>query len=565
MTASSSERPVSRHAKLRVRTRQILKTLARHGFGYLLETPQRHKNANASVTLSSAPEMSSAGQPGRWNRVRLLLEDLGPTFIKMGQIFSNRPDLIPEDLLTELKKLQDSVPPFPFEAVKATIETELEGPLESFFRDFQKEPVASASVAQVHAATLFNGKKVAVKVLRPGVEELVGLDLEILTHLGSWLENLIFRGDVLDAKAILEEFSRTMLKETDLRNEALYQGKFAANFQDHSDIFVPRVVSELSRRRLLVMDFVQGIHPLDWEGYDKAGLKRHDVAKKGVELLLTQVFVHGFFHADPHVGNLRILPDGRIVFLDFGMMGILFSKHREYLAEMLAALAVNDPTLLTRALLKLAGKPLLDQPQKLEEEIFILLETYAHLPLKEVDLKDFLQRVVAILLKFRLVLPPGMYLLMKSLVTIEGFGRQLNPDFQLLDQLEPFVRKVFAEKFEPQNLFKGAVDSLGDYVSFLGSLPEDLQETLQHWKKGKVQLEWDHADLENILHKADRISNRLSFALIVTGVILASALTFQSHIPPLWNGIPVLSILGLLGSGILGFALLISIWRSGRF
>jgi ubiquinone biosynthesis protein len=543
---------------VRARQREILARVLSRGFGSLWPGPVHSwRKATESDSLSK--------QRSRWSQVRLLLEDLGPTFVKMGQIFSNRPDLLPENLLIELRKLQDSVQAFPFETVRAIVESELESPLEKKFLSFDPVPVASASIAQVHKAQLPDGRTVAVKVLRPHVEENVALDLEILSRIGFWFEKIVLRSDVLDTRAILDEFARTLSRETDFRNEALYQIKFALNFKDDPDILVPKVYRELSTRRILVMDFVVGIHPLDWQGYVKAGLSRKQIAQRGAELLLKQVFVHGFFHADPHTGNILILTDGRVAFLDFGMMGVLFDRHRDHLAEMLLAISSNDATGMSKALLALAGNPPLENANRLEEDVFTLLETYAHLPLGEVNLGEFLQKVISILLQYRLTLPPTIYLLVKAFITIEGFARQLDPEFELLTHLEPFVRKVFTEKLNFWKASGANAESLMSYVSLIKDFPQDFREGLALWKKGKVRLEFVPDDLENILHKADRISNRLSFALIVTGTILASAMTLGAKIPPLWNGIPIFSIIALSGSGLLGFALLISIWRSGRF
>ncbi|NNM67018.1 MAG: AarF/ABC1/UbiB kinase family protein, partial [Spirochaetales bacterium] len=369
---------------VRARQREILARVLARGFGSLWPGPV-HFWGKGRSTQAGSP----SAQRTRWSQVRLLLEDLGPTFVKMGQIFSNRPDLLPESLLVELRKLQDSVQAFPFETVREIVESELEAPMEKNFLSFDPVPVASASVAQVHKAQLLDGRTVAVKVLRPHVEENVALDLEILSRIGFWFEKIVLRSDVLDTRAILEEFARTLSKETDFRNEALYQIKFALNFKGDPDILVPKVHRELSTKRILVMDFVVGLHPLDWQGYVQAGLSRKQIAQRGAELLLKQVFVHGFFHADPHTGNILILTDGRVAFLDFGMMGVLFDRHRDHLAEMLLAISSNDAAGMSKALLALAGNPPLENANRLEEDVFTLLETYAHLPLGEVNLGEF--------------------------------------------------------------------------------------------------------------------------------------------------------------------------------
>jgi ubiquinone biosynthesis protein len=483
----------------------------------------------------------------------------------MGQMFSNRPDLLPEELLVELRKLQDRVPGFSPDLGRKILEDHLGRPLEDVFVSFNPEPVASASVAQVHEARLADGRRVAVKILRPGIESLVATDLEILAHVGVWFEKLILRSDVLDTRAIVREFSRNLLKELDFRQEALYLERFASLFADDPDIRVPRVHRSLSGPRVLVMDFIEGIHPLDLAGYSRLGLDPKAVAHRGVKLLLKQIFVHGFFHADPHPGNLLIQADGRVCFLDFGLMGVLPPRHRESLEQMLWALTTGDGPALASALLSLTPGVPPAEPAAFEDDVEALLAGVSHVPLAQIDLTDFLERTISLLLTHRIALPPNLYLLVKALLTIEGLGRQLDPAFDLIAVVEPFLKQNLGSRIDPLKAgTKGAESALG-YLKLVADLPTEIRLSLAQIRQGKLRFEFQGDDLEKILHKADKISNRLAFALVVTGALLASSLALQSKIPPLWNDIPVIAIAGFFGSFLLGFALLISIWRSGRF
>jgi len=555
MVTGSSRPPQSRSVLLR--TGEILGQVAAHGFGSLLDRKERSRRRPALPT--------AATQDSRWARVRRLLESLGPTFVKMGQMFSNRPDLLPEELLVELRKLQDRVPGFPYEQVREILADQYSRPVEEVFASFEPVPVASASVAQVHVARLADGRRVAVKVLRPDIESQIATDLEILAHVGPWFERLILRSDVLDTKAIIQDFSRNLLRELDFRQEALHLDRFASSFEGDTDILVPRVVRSLSGPRVLVMDYIDGIHPLDWEGYARAGLDRKVIAERGARLLLKQIFVHGFFHADPHPGNLLILPDGRVCFLDFGLMGVLPNRHREKLEQMLLAVTRGDGPGLAAALLALGGQNAPADPQAFEDDVEALLVGISHVPLSKINLTDFLERAVSLLLVHRLNLPPNLYLLVKALLTIEGFARQLDPGFDLIGVLEPFVRQGLAGRMDPLKAgSRGAESALG-YLSLAADLPQEIRLSLQQLRQGRLKIEFQGDDLEKILHKADKISNRLSFSLVVTGGLVASAMALQSKIPPLWNDIPVIAIIGFTGSFVLGFALLISIWRSGRF
>jgi len=550
-----SERPP--HRSVLLRTGEILGQVAAYGFGTFLESGERRRR--------KASPPNGVAADGRWVRVRLLLEALGPTFVKMGQMFSNRPDLLPEELLIELRKLQDQVPGFSFDLVVSALEAQYERPLDQVFASLEEVPVASASVAQVHLARLADGRKVAVKVLRPGIEVLVATDLEILAHVGPWFERLILRSDVLDTRVIIQEFSRNLLKEMDFRQEALHLERFGSLFSGDPDILVPRVHRSLSGPRVLVMDFVDGLHPLDWVGYARAGLDRKTVAERGVTLLLKQIFVHGFFHADPHPGNLLIVPDGRICFLDFGLMGHLPSRHREKLEQMLIAVSQGNSQAMAAALLALGGQGVPSHPQEFEDDVEALLAGFSHVPLNRIDLTDFLEKAVSLLLTHRLALPPNLYLLVKALLTIEGFGRMLDPGFDLVSVLDPFLKANLTSRIDPLKAGSRGADSLLGYLNLAADLPAEIRSSLVQLRQGKLKLEFQGDDLEKILHKADKISNRIAFSLIVTGGLLASSLALQSKIPPLWNDIPVIAIVGFMGSFLLGFALLISIWRSGRF
>lgn len=521
--------------------------MVKHGFGSLLG-----RKGPADEEMS------------RWSRVRLLLEDLGPTFIKLGQIFSNRTDILPEELVIELRKLQDKVQPITYEEAVKVLEEDHQQPWTEIFSEFSEVPLASASIAQVHKARLKSGQYVAVKIQRPRIRETIGLDMEVLTHLGQWFEKLIIRSDVINTRAILEEFSKTIHRELDFKTEAIYMEKFQMNFKDEPEIYSPRLYKHLSTRRILVMEFVQGLYPLDFDGFRKNGLDRKEIARKGADLLLKQIFVHGFFHADPHPGNLLIMEDGRICFLDFGMMGILFEKHREKLAGMLLAVVLQDAQALARNLRDLAVNAEDISVDELEQDVHDVLETYSHLPLKDINLTAFLNQAMGLLLHHQLEMPPSLYLLLKALITTEGLARNLDPDFDMISAISPFVQRIFAERLNPSKAATQGAESLMDYFGLFHELPGELKELVRMVKKGRLKMEFEAGHLDSILQKADRISNRLSFSLIVTGAIVASSLALSSPIPPLWNGIPIIAIIGFVGAGIMAFALLISIWRSGR-
>ncbi|OHD13746.1 MAG: hypothetical protein A2Z96_04940 [Spirochaetes bacterium GWB1_48_6] len=534
--------------EVRKRTRHILALLVKHGFGSIFG--KKVQDPEESYT--------------KWSRVRLLLEDLGPTYIKLGQIFSNRTDILPENLILELRKLQDRVPPIPQGEALKILELEMGKPWTEIFSEFDQVPLASASIAQVHKARLLSGQNVAVKIQRPRIEQIISMDMEVLGPLGLWVEKLILRSDVINTKAILDEFSKTIHRELDFKTEAIYMEKFQMNFKDEKDIYSPKLHKNLSTHKILIMEYIQGIYPLDFDSYQKYGLDRKEIARKGADLILKQIFVHGFFHADPHPGNILILEDGKICFLDFGMMGILYEKHREKLAGMLLAVGLQNPEALAQNLKDLSLNSEDVSVEELEQDVHDLLETYSHLPLKDINLTAFLNQAMGLLLAHKLEMPPALYLLLKALITTEGLARNLDPDFDMLSAISPFVQRIFAQRLNPTRVATQGAESAMDYFSLFHELPGDIKELVRMVKKGRLKMEFDAGHLDVILHKADRISNRLSFSLIVTGAVVASSLALSSPIPPLWNGIPIIAIVGFVGAGIMAFALLISIWRSGK-
>jgi ubiquinone biosynthesis protein len=546
------------------RYREIVTVLVKHGFGELITGANIEKYVDFGRKLFPGKREGQVISLSRWERVRMALEELGPTFIKLGQIMSNRPDLVPQNLIIELRKLQSAVPPFPEAEAKKLIEKEIGRPIGELFSDYTITPIASASIAQVHRAVLKNGKEVAVKVQRPGIEQIIKSDIEIMFHLAALMEKYVEEMSLLNPVAVVAEFERSIKRELDFSIEAAAIERFGRNFQTNPTIYVPTVYRDYSTSKVLTMEFIDGIKASNVETLLAAGLDPKLLASRGADLVLKQIFEHGFFHADPHPGNLIALPGNLICFLDYGMMGGISMRDRAQLSSLLIGVVSQDATRIARTLLQISGSLHLKDAVKLEYEIHSLLEQYSYQPVKTVNIGGVLSQLISLIINYRLTAPPSFYLLTKAIITIEGVGRMLDPDFDMIGHAKPFTRNLLKERMNPLKLLKDLYLSAIDLGTLLRDLPSDIREILTQIEEGKIRLAFEHKGLESMLETLNQISNRIAFAIVLAALVMSSALVVLAGIPPRWHGIPVIGIVGFLGAGIMGFWLLISIIRHGK-
>jgi len=561
------------------RYREIIAVLVKYGFGEILAKLELPKYLNFGKGKSkrfilgkTAAEIATAS---RWARVRMALEELGPTFVKFGQIMSTRPDMVPRELITELEKLQDKVPSFPTEDARRIIEEELGSSISSLFSDFSDSPIASASIAQVHKAVLHDGKEVAIKVQRPGIDRIIETDLEIMLHLATLIENHFEKElGIWDPVSIVNEFARVIRKELDFRIEAAHIERFATNFQTDTIIHVPHVYREYSSDRVLTMEFIGGLKVSEITkavSGEEAKVRNYGidpkvVAARGADLVLKQIFEHGFFHADPHPGNIKVLRDNIICFLDYGMMGSLSARHREALADILIAIIEKDATKITRTILKISGYRYMQigDSEKLESDIAELIELYAYRPLKEIEIGNLLHLIASVVAEYRLKVPPDFYLLAKALVTIEGVGKELDPEFNAIEHAEPFAKKLIWARMSPRRLIKDLYLSALEARLLLRDLPTEARDILARIQQGEIKIKFEHEGLNPMLETIDRTSNRMVFAIVLASLVIGSSLIVLSGVPPKWHEIPIIGIVGFLAAGIIAFGLLFSILRHGR-
>lgn len=546
------------------RYRQILGVLFKYGFGDLVDTLKIEQYLEIGLQMISRKRREKVEQHSRAERLRMALEELGPTFIKLGQVLSTRPDLIPVRFTEELSKLQDRVPSFAYEEVARIIETELGAPPDKAFRHFEPHPLAAASIGQVHRAQLHSEEQVVVKVQRPGIARTIEVDLEIMLHLVSLMERHLEEVHVVRPVRIVEEFARTLEKEIDYTIEAAHIERFARQFIDDETIYVPRVYGDTTTQRVLTMEYIDGVKATEIDRLEQLGLDRKVITARGADLILKQVFDHGFFHADPHPGNLFVLPENVICYLDFGMMGSVDERTREDFADLVYSAVRADELGCMDALLRLAESDEEPDRRALARDLSDFLGRHLYKPLKDIRMKALVSQLMELISRHRLRIPPDLFFMMKALVSIESIGALLDPDFEIVPQAAPFIRRLKMQRYRPGRLADDLVKSGSEFLRLLQEIPGELRELLKQVKRGKVRMEFEHQGLEPMLATYDRISNRIAFSIVIGALIIGSALIVLSKTPPLMFGIPVFGIIGFVVAAVMGLWLLIAILRKGR-
>lgn len=546
------------------RLRQILHVLVKYGFGYIVHRLNIEQNIIGRRFARFGPikklDVFDQSIPVR---ARKVLEELGPTFIKLGQILSTRPDLIPLGFCKEFEKLQDEVPTFEYEKVEEQIKNELKRPVNKIFNDFSPEPKAAASLAQVHLAELKTGEKVVVKVQRPNIKRIITADLEILYGLAKLAEKHIEETRIYNLVGVVDEFKKTILKEIDFTAEAKNIDRFQRNFKDDNTVYIPRMFRDLSTRRILTIEKIEGIKVTDVEGIEKLGLDRKQLAVNGANAVLKQIFIHGFFHADPHPGNIFVLDNNRIVFLDYGMVGRIDEETKAQIASILTAVVERDASEATEAFMAMGAIEEVDV-KKLNLDLTDLMERYYGIPLKELGMGQFLVDIVDIVSQNKIKIPPDLFPLAKALITVEGIGRRLDPEFNMTVQTKPFVEKLIKQKYSPKRIAKEIRKFAKALYGFTSSLPKDFSSILSKIKKGTLRIEFEHRGLENLISQMDKVSNRIAFSVIIAALIVGSSIIMQTNKGPLFLGFPVLGTFGFLIAGVMGLWLAIAILRSGK-
>jgi ubiquinone biosynthesis protein len=501
-------------------------------------------------------------RPRRGERLRLALEELGPIFVKFGQMLSTRPDLLPEDIAVELAKLQDQVPPFAGAEAAAIVEAALEGRLENSFSEFSREALASASVAQVHAARLHDGSEVVVKVLRPGIERVIERDLELMYTLAHLAMRYSREARRLRPVEIVDEFSKTIHEELDLRVEAANASRVRANFEGFDILYVPKVYWDFTREHVMVMERIHGIPISNIEALRAAGIDMRRLAHNGVEIFFTQAFRHGFFHADMHPGNIFVTPDGQYRAVDFGIMGSLGDADKRYLAENFLAFFNRDYRAVAEAHVRAGWVPPGTRVEQFESAIRAVCEPIFAKPIKDISFGRLLLHLFQTARRFNMEVQPQLVLLQKTLFNIEGLGRRLYPELDLWVTAKPFLERWMSEQLGPRAFLTALKRELPKWWSLAPQLPALVHETLTRARDGELSLEWRSRELERLRRQLRHNYRRLYFAVAGGGLVLASVAAFGigAWLPAASTYLPILGWI----SGISGAILLARTWPGRR-
>ena len=540
------------------RLREIAGVVSKYGFDIILKRaglysyiPFKRRLFPEEIEGLSTPE-----------KVRHILEELGATYIKLGQILSTRPDLIPKEYIDELSKLQDEALPLGFEDVKVVVERELGKSLEDVFSHFEPTPIASASLAQVHRARLRSGESVVVKVQRPNIAKTIEADISLLYQLASLMEARIPEARRYNLVGIVDEFAKTIRRELDFMREGRNAERFAKNFSPVEYIKVPRVYWEYTTKRLLCLEYIEGIKVSRVEELRSRGYNLELLAERLAHAFMKQFFVDGFFQADPHPGNLLILEGECIAMVDFGMMARIESELRDKLADLAIALVNKDVERVVEQLLRIGIVTPESDLKEFRSDIEDLILEYYETRLSQVNIAALLNEMLEIALKHRVMMPPNFAFLIKSMVTIESVARALDPEFNFTLVAKPFVKEMIRQRLAPRRLARDFIRELSSVVQALGRIPSATEGVLRRAEEGRLTLQ--HRGFSDLLYELEVMSNRISFALITSAIVVASALIMQTDKGPSFLGYPVFGILGFLFASLLGTVLLFSILRSGR-
>jgi ubiquinone biosynthesis protein len=545
------------------RVRAIASTLMRYGWGDIAKRLGRRSligwTGNALNSEASREIMKLPSEV----RARLAMQELGPTFVKLGQVLATRPDIFPPNWTAEFAKLQEQVPPVPFEALLPDLEQALGQSPFNVFDELQTEAIAGASIAQVHLAKLKDGTPVVLKIRRPHIRESIEADLRLLAHLGRLLEAEVEEARRYQPTEIISQFARSLRRELNLALEGRNTERFRRNFAGDPNILFAKIHWQWTSENLLVMDHLHGIHGNNLAEARNDGLNLQLLAQRGADAVLKMVLVDGFFHADPHPGNVFYLPQNRLAIIDCGMVGRLTYERRNEIADLLAALVSRDLEALRDILILWAGEAPVDDV-KLTMDVDEFICSYDNAPLKHVRFSAVLNDLITIMRENHLAVPPDLTMLFKALMTLEGLGRQLDPDFQIMNHLTPFVKKVIMDRYSPEALYKRGRRTLVSVAGAITDLPGDVSQVLREASRGRLRLNLDLKRLDHFGHQLDHSTNRLTVAMITASLIIGSSIVMTVKGGPTLFGLPAFGFLGFFLAFIIGLGLMISIWRSGR-
>ena len=545
------------------RLHEIASVMIRYGWGDLVRVLGISGVLERAGRVLHWHSTNEIGQLDAPVRIRRALEELGPTFVKLGQLLATRVDMFPPHWIAEFEKLHSQVPAVPYDILHPELVAAIKGEPAEVFAAFDPVPLAAASIAQVHRATLRDGTPVVVKMRRPGIEGVIRADLRILEHAAKLLESEVPDSRRYDPAHIVSQFRRSLMRELDLAKEARNIDQFARHFADDPLVKIPKVYWEFTNDRVNVQEEIVGKAGVSPAMLRASGLDPQLLATRGADTVLRMVLEHGYFHADPHPGNVLFLPGNRIGMIDFGMVGMLTHFRRNQLVDLLHALTRKDEQALLQVLLDWSGESVLDE-DRLAYDVTELLQSYDDLKLKDVKIGALLNDITALMRDNNLALPADLTLLFKTLITLEGLGQQLDPEFHMIDHVTPFVERIIQQRYTPQALLARGRKSVRETLEVLADVPRDLRHLLRDMRRGRVKVDLDLKRLDHFGHQLDRASNRVTMGILTASLVVGSSIIMTVEGGPQLFGLPLFGLLGFLIAFFNSLGILFSIWRSGK-
>ena len=548
------------------RLREISSVLIRHGLGDLV------RRTGLASALERAGQILHWGEAGKsaeiepQERFRRSLEELGPTFVKLGQVLSTRPDLLSPSWIAELERLHSDVAPVSFDELLPEVEKALGRSPFDVFADVERKPHAAASIAQVHRAKLPSGAPVVLKIRRPGISAKIAADLRLLDHLANLIEHEMPEARRYAPVQVVAQFRRSLERELDLAVEARHVDRFARNFADDPHIFIPKVYWDFTSSLMNVQEYVAGIPGTDLAAIAAADLDRKVLAARGSDAVLKMILVDGFFHADPHPGNVLYLPGNRIALIDFGMVGRLSALRRSQMVDLLGGIVGQDDQAMLEVLLDWTGEHGVDEA-RLAADVGELAFDFADTDLKDVRISALLQRVAALLREHEILLPADLTLMFKALISLEGLGRQYDPEFRLVDRVRPFLDRALSERYQPVVALRRSQATLANAFDLLTTVPRDLARLVKDARRGRMRIVLDLKRLDSFGERLHNTIDRMTIGIMTASLVIGSSIVMTVGGGPTVLGVPVLTLVGLLGYLIAFFNslwIILAIWRSDR-
>lgn len=550
------------------RYNQILKVLVKYGFEDLVYYLEEKKQYTFIQKLIPKASRKHAMAYSKWAKMRLVCEELGPTFVKFGQILSNRPDLVPLELTFELEKLQDSVPPMPENEARMVVETELKDSVDNLFASFDPKPFASASMAQVHKVTLHSGKRVALKIQRSGIHDIINEDIKVMYKIAEVLERRMPSLKSFDPIGLVKNFEDSILKEIDFINESINVQRFYNNLQEDRSLDqfaqAPKIYPEFTTSKVLALEFISGIKIDQIEDLHEKNYDTAIIARRLAISYFKQIFEYGFFHADPHPGNLFVLPNGHICYLDFGMMGSMLPRDISIFGKLFLAITEKDVKRIIQALQQLSNNTPVANMRELEFDINEFVEKYYVRDIHDNEMSTILLELKDVIIAHGLKVPTYFFLFARSLVTLEGVINKLHPELEQFEIVKPYLRKSATQKYNPVLMGKKIANSVVELTNYMEEFPTDLKNAIRKINSGEVKVDITHKGIDPMVHILQRITKQLITAVMMVTLIIGASLFIIFKIKPLFHDISLLGVTSFTLAVILGIGLLSNI-RKGDY